>query len=159
MRLVGKLGGWTAPKDVILKVADILTVAGGTGAIVEYHGPGVESISCTGTHTHTHTPAHTPTHIQTHTHIHWGFQYVTIFCIPSVLAAGMATICNMGAEIGATTSIFPFNERMAKYLRATGRADMADLAARHQQLLVPDEGAEYDRLEEINLTEVRSVTC
>lgn len=81
---------------------------------MEYHGPGVESISCTG----------------------------------------MATICNMGAEIGATTSIFPFNERMAKYLRATGRADMADLAARHQQLLVPDEGAEYDRLEEINLTEL-----
>ena len=67
---------------------------------------------------------------------------------------GMATICNMGAEIGATTSVFPFNDRMIKYLRATGRGEMADLAARHRQLLIPDEGAEYDRLEEINLTEV-----
>lgn len=66
----------------------------------------------------------------------------------------MATICNMGAEIGATTSIFPFNDRMIKYLRATGRADMADLAAKYRQTLIPDEGAEYDRLEEINLTEV-----
>ncbi len=70
--------------DVILKVADILTVAGGTGAIIEYHGPGAESISCTG----------------------------------------MATICNMGAEVGATTSLFPFNNRMNTYLKATGRGGM-----------------------------------
>jgi len=81
VHLTGKLSGWASPKDIILKVADILTVKGGTGAIVEYYGPGVESISCTG----------------------------------------MATIANMGAEIGATTSIFPFNERMGDYLRATGR--------------------------------------
>ena len=69
VKLTGKLSNWTTPKDIILKVADILTVSGGTGAIIEYHGPGVDSISCTG----------------------------------------MATICNMGAEIGATTSVFPFN--------------------------------------------------
>lgn len=114
VRLTGKLSGWTSPKDVILKVADILTVAGGTGAIIEYHGPGTESISCTG----------------------------------------MATICNMGAEVGATTSLFPFNHRMATYLRATGRGDIASLAERHQDLLVPDEGAQYDRLVEINLDEL-----
>ncbi|CAJ0933077.1 unnamed protein product, partial [Ranitomeya imitator] len=82
VKLTGKLSGWTSPKDVILKVAGILTVKGGTGAIVEYHGPGVDSISCTG----------------------------------------MATICNMGAEIGATTSVFPYNHRMKKYLEKTGRS-------------------------------------
>ena len=82
VHLSGKISGWTSPKDVILKVADILTVKGGTGAIVEYTGPGVDSISCTG----------------------------------------MGTICNMGAEIGATTSVFPFNHRMGDYLKATGRA-------------------------------------
>ena len=82
MHLTGKISGWTSPKDVILKVADILTVKGGTGAIVEYTGPGVDSISCTG----------------------------------------MGTICNMGAEIGATTSVFPFNHRMGDYLKATGRS-------------------------------------
>ena len=81
VHLTGTLSGWTSPKDVILRVADILTVKGGTGAIVEYTGPGVDSISCTG----------------------------------------MATICNMGAEIGATTSVFPFNHRMADYLAATNR--------------------------------------
>ncbi|MEQ2184920.1 hypothetical protein GOODEAATRI_012825, partial [Goodea atripinnis] len=81
VRLTGTLAGWTSPKDVILKVAGILTVKGGTGAIVEYHGPGVDSISCTG----------------------------------------MATICNMGAEIGATTSVFPYNHRMKTYLEKTGR--------------------------------------
>ena len=81
VHLTGKLSGWTSPKDIILKVADILTVKGGTGAIVEYYGPGVDSISCTG----------------------------------------MATICNMGAEIGATTSVFPYNHRMSHYLKATGR--------------------------------------
>ncbi len=85
VRLTGALGGWTTPKDVILKLAGILTVRGGTGAIVEYFGPGVESISATG----------------------------------------MGTICNMGAEVGATTSIFPFNARMAQYLAATKRGDIA----------------------------------
>lgn len=114
VRLTGTMKGWTAPKDVILKVADILTVAGGTGAIVEYHGPGTESISCTG----------------------------------------MATICNMGAEIGATTSLFPFNHRMSKYLKATGREAIANEAEKYKELLVPDEGAEYDQLIEINLDEL-----
>jgi aconitate hydratase len=81
VRLTGKMSGWTSAKDIILKVADILTVSGGTGHIVEYHGPGVDSISCTG----------------------------------------MGTICNMGAEIGATTSVFPYGKRMHDYLKATGR--------------------------------------
>lgn len=114
VKLTGALGGWTSPKDIILKVADILTVKGGTGAIVEYFGPGVESISCTG----------------------------------------MATICNMGAEIGATTSIFPFNERMSRYLKSTNRADIASSAEQFQGLLNADEGAEYDQLIEINLDEL-----
>lgn len=89
VHLTGALSGWTSSKDVILKVADILTVKGGTGAIVEYHGEGVDSISCTG----------------------------------------MGTICNMGAEIGATTSIFPFNKRMMEFLEATNRADISKEAA------------------------------
>ncbi len=88
VKLTGKLNGWSAPKDVILKVAGILTVKGGTGAIVEYFGPGASSMSCTG----------------------------------------KGTICNMGAEIGATTSTFGYDESMERYLRATGRADVADLA-------------------------------
>lgn len=99
VKLTGKMSNWTAPKDVICKVAGILTVKGGTGAIVEYFGPGVETMSCTG----------------------------------------MATICNMGAEIGATTSVFPYNERMAKYLRATNRGPVADLANKFMENLVPDE--------------------
>lgn len=112
VHLTGKISGWTSPKDVILKVADILTVKGGTGAIIEYHGKGVDSISCTG----------------------------------------MATICNMGAEIGATTSVFPFNSRMADYLKSTGRADIASLAGKYQQaLLSPDSGCKYDSVIEINL--------
>mmetsp|Transcript_9262 Transcript_9262/g.34261 ORF Transcript_9262/g.34261 Transcript_9262/m.34261 type:complete len:810 (-) Transcript_9262:84-2513(-) len=114
VNLTGSLKNWTSPKDIILKVADILTVKGGTGAIVEYYGPGVESISCTG----------------------------------------MATICNMGAEIGATTSIFPFNERMGRYLRATGRAEFAEYAAQNADLLTPDEGCEYDQVIDINLDEL-----
>uniref|UniRef100_F6PL99 Aconitase/3-isopropylmalate dehydratase large subunit alpha/beta/alpha domain-containing protein n=1 Tax=Ciona intestinalis TaxID=7719 RepID=F6PL99_CIOIN len=114
VELTGKLSGWASPKDVILKVADILTVKGGTGAIVEYHGPGVDSISCTG----------------------------------------MGTICNMGAEIGATTSVFPYNKRMKDYLIATNRQDVADAATSMQEHLVPDEGAHYDRLIKINLDEV-----
>jgi aconitate hydratase len=88
VKLTGKLSGWTSSKDVILKVAGILTVKGGTGAIVEYFGPGAESMSCTG----------------------------------------KGTICNMGAEIGATTSTFGYDESMSRYLRATDRADIAELA-------------------------------
>ena len=88
VRLTGTISGWTAPKDVILKVAEILTVKGGTGAIVEYFGPGALSLSCTG----------------------------------------KGTICNMGAEIGATTSTFGYDESMERYLRATDRADVADAA-------------------------------
>merc|ERR1712135_57920 len=100
VKLTGELKGWTSPKDVILKVADILTVKGGTGAIVEYFGPGVKSISCTG----------------------------------------MATICNMGAEIGATTSIFPFNERMSRYLHSTNRGDIATASEQYaSDLLRGDE--------------------
>ncbi|XP_059388100.1 aconitate hydratase, mitochondrial [Carassius carassius] len=115
VKLTGTLSGWTSPKDVILKVAGILTVKGGTGAIVEYHGPGVDSISCTG----------------------------------------MATICNMGAEIGATTSIFPFNHRMKTYLEKTGRGEIAALANENQDLLVPDSGCHYDQIIEINLSELK----
>jgi aconitate hydratase len=104
VRLTGKLNGWTAPKDVILKLAGILTVAGGTGAIVEYFGPGTESISCTG----------------------------------------KGTITNMGAELGATTSIFPFDDRMAKYLRATKREEIAALAEQYREHLVADPEVEKD---------------
>lgn len=112
VHLSGKISGWTSPKDIILKVADILTVKGGTGAIVEYYGTGVESISCTG----------------------------------------MATICNMGAEIGATTSTFPFNKRMADYLGATGRAGIASEAKKYEKsVLSADPGAKYDEVIEINL--------
>merc|ERR1719357_448558 len=114
VELTGKLSGWTSPKDIILKVADILTVKGGTGAIVEYFGEGVQSISCTG----------------------------------------MATICNMGAEIGATTSIFPYNERMGKYLKSTLRSDIAEACGQFQSMLDADAGAEYDQVIEINLTEL-----
>ncbi|KAI0659663.1 aconitate hydratase [Cubamyces menziesii] len=114
VNLTGKIGGWTTPKDVILKVAGILTVKGGTGAIVEYTGPGLESLSCTG----------------------------------------MATICNMGAEIGATTSLFPFNHRMVDYLNATRRESIANYAKRFQHNLKADEGAEYDQTIEINLSEL-----
>ncbi|KAF9513537.1 hypothetical protein BS47DRAFT_1376704 [Hydnum rufescens UP504] len=108
VNLTGKIGGWTTPKDVILKVAGILTVKGGTGAIVEYKGPGVQSLSCTG----------------------------------------MATICNMGAEIGATTSLFPFNSRMHDYLKATKRAGIAQYAQMFQHNLRADENAEYDQFAE-----------
>jgi aconitase A len=88
VKLTGKLNGWTAPKDVILKVAGILTVKGGTGAIVEYFGEGATSMSCTG----------------------------------------KGTICNMGAEIGATTSTFGYDESMSRYLKATGREEIAAAA-------------------------------
>ncbi|GLH67503.1 aconitate hydratase [Geothrix edaphica] len=112
VKLTGALQGWTSPKDVILKLAGILTVKGGTGAIVEYFGPGVDAISCTG----------------------------------------MGTICNMGAEIGATTSLFPFNHRMADYLRATGRGEIAALAEGFAEHLRADEGCQYDQVVEIDLS-------
>lgn len=115
VKLTGQLNGWASPKDVILKVAGILTVKGGTGAIVEYFGPGVDSLSCTG----------------------------------------MGTICNMGAEIGATTSIFPYNSRMGDYLKSTERSEIANLAAQYQDYLQADEGAEYDQIIEINLDELK----
>jgi len=115
VKLTGQLSGWSSPKDIILKLAGILTVKGGTGAIVEYFGPGVDSISCTG----------------------------------------MGTICNMGAEIGATTSIFPYNNRMSDYLNATGRSEIAALAHEYPNLLRADEGAHYDKIIEINLSELK----
>lgn len=112
VKLTGKLSGWTSPKDVILKVAGILTVKGGTMSIVEYFGDGVDSISATG----------------------------------------MGTICNMGAELGATTSVFPFNQRMVDYLAATERQGIADEAQKYKtSLLSPDEGCVYDQVIEIDL--------
>lgn len=114
VKLSGSLQGWASPKDIILKVAGILTVKGGTGAIVEYFGEGVDSLSCTG----------------------------------------MGTICNMGAEIGATTSMFPYNSRMASYLKATGRESIASLADSFSENLRADENALYDELIEINLSEL-----
>src|SRR5438128_7721404 len=117
VHLTGKLSGWTAAKDVITYLCTLLTVKGGTNKIVEYFGPGAESISATG----------------------------------------KATICNMGAELGATTSIFPFDSRMAAYLRATDRADLAALAEEFRGHLVADPeiadnpAAFYDELVEINL--------
>jgi aconitate hydratase len=113
--LTGSLSGWSAPKDVILEVARILTVEGGTGAIIEYHGPGADTISATG----------------------------------------KATICNMGAEIGATTSLFPYDANMAAYLKATGREAIADAADQIAEHLRPDEGAHYDQVIEINLDELK----
>ncbi|KAL5355167.1 aconitate hydratase [Aspergillus floccosus] len=114
VKLTGEMSGWTTPKDIILKVAGLLTVKGGTGAIIEYHGPGVNSLSCTG----------------------------------------MGTICNMGAEIGATTSMFPFNDRMYDYLKATKRQHIGEFARSYAKELREDEGAEYDQLIEINLSEL-----
>lgn len=98
VKLTGKLNGWTSPKDVILKVAGILTVKGGTGAILEYFGPGAESLSCTG----------------------------------------KGTICNMGAEIGATTSTFAYDESMRRYLKSTGRADVVESADKVSAHLTAD---------------------
>ena len=104
VHLTGSLKGWAAPKDIILKLAGILTVAGGTGAIIEYFGPGSKSISCTG----------------------------------------KATITNMGAELGATTSVFPFDDRMVTYLQATDRADIAKLALDYKEYLTADQEIEWD---------------
>ncbi len=120
VKLTGRLSGWTSSKDVILKVAGILTVKGGTGAIVEYFGDGAESLSATG----------------------------------------KGTICNMGAEIGATCSIFTYDTKMSDYLKATGRAEVAALADGIRNHLRPDPevyanpSAHYDQLIEINLDEL-----
>jgi aconitate hydratase len=121
VKLTGKLSGWTSPKDVILKVAGILTVKGGTGAIVEYFGEGAKSISCTG----------------------------------------KGTICNMGAEIGATTSTFGYDESMRRYLSATGRQDVVDAADEIAEHLIGDaavyENPEkyFDQVIEINLSDLK----
>ena len=118
VRLSGQLKGWASAKDVILKLAGILTVKGGTGAVIEYFGEGAHSISCTG----------------------------------------KGTICNMGAEIGATTSVFPYDSRMADYLRATSRAEVAELADSMPECLTPDEEvlqapeAYYDQVIDIDLS-------
>jgi aconitate hydratase len=120
VKLTGKLNGWTSPKDVILKVAGILTVKGGTNAIVEYFGEGATNMSCTG----------------------------------------KGTICNMGAEIGATTSTFGYDESMARYLRSTGRADVAAAADEVKSYLTGDEEVYanpekyFDKVIEINLSEL-----
>jgi len=118
VKLTGELNGWTAPKDIILKVAEELTVSGGTNSIVEYFGPGTESISCTG----------------------------------------KATIANMGAEVGATCSLFPYDTRMETYLKYTNREHIAELANQNKELLIADpeiqENPEkyFDRVIEINLS-------
>ncbi|MFC5046595.1 aconitate hydratase [Aquimarina hainanensis] len=120
VKLTGKLSGWTAPKDVILKVAGILTVKGGTGAIIEYFGPGAEAMSCTG----------------------------------------KGTICNMGAEVGATTSTFGYDESMERYLRSTDRSDIADAANEVKEHLTGDPEVYanpeqyFDQVIEINLSEL-----
>lgn len=120
VKLTGKLNGWTAPKDVILRVADILTVKGGTGAIVEYFGEGAQSMSATG----------------------------------------KGTICNMGAEIGATTSTFGYDDSMRRYLTATGRADVVEAADKVADYLTADKEVYanpeqyFDELIEINLSEL-----
>ncbi len=120
VKLTGKMNGWTSPKDVILKVAGILTVKGGTGAVVEYFGPGAESFSGTG----------------------------------------KGTICNMGAEIGATTSIFAYDESMSRYLKATKRSELAEMADDIKEHLRGDDEAYdnpekyFDQVIEINLDEL-----
>lgn len=120
VHLTGSLNGWASPKDVILKLAGILTVKGGTNAIIEYFGEGTASLSATG----------------------------------------KATICNMGAEVGATTSLFPYDDRMAVYLKATGRESVAEMAGkvandlRADAEVVANPSAFYDRVIEINLSEL-----
>ena len=120
VHLTGEMSGWTAPKDIIIHLAGVLTVAGGTNAIIEYFGPGTQSISCTG----------------------------------------KATITNMGAELGATGDVFPYDERMGTYLRATRRAELAALAEQYRHLLTADPEVErdpaqyYDRIVEIDLSKL-----
>ena len=118
VRLEGQLSGWATPKDVIMKLVGLLTVRGGTGFLIEYHGPGVETISCTG----------------------------------------MATICNMGAEVGATTSVFPYTNKMRHYLESTHRGSLGDIASsiacekQSNHLLAADPNAEYDEVITIDLS-------
>jgi len=120
VKLTGRLNGWTAPKDIILYLAGELTVSGATNAIIEYFGPGTETISCTG----------------------------------------KATITNMGAELGATTSVFPYDESMARYLRSTHRAELADLADQNREMFRADQEvldnpeAHFDRVVEIDLSKL-----
>jgi len=120
VHLTGEMSGWTAPKDIILYVCGVLTVKGGTNAIVEYFGPGARTLSATG----------------------------------------KATICNMGAELGATTSVFAFDDRMDAYLRATRRGELADLARKHLDLVTHDEEVEkdpgkyFDRIVELDLSKL-----
>ena len=120
VRLTGELQGWAAPKDIIIHLAGVLTVSGGTNAIIEYFGPGTGSISCTG----------------------------------------KATTTNMGAELGATGDIYPYDQRMATYLRSTGREALADLASQNQHLLTADSEVEkdpdqyFDRVVEIDLSQL-----
>ncbi len=115
VKLTGCLSGWSSPKDVILEVARVLTVEGGTGAIIEYFGDGANTISATG----------------------------------------KATICNMGAEIGATCSVFGYDVQMAQYLQATGRSEIAAAADKVAEHLCPDDGALYDKTIEINLSTLK----
>ena len=115
VKLTGTLSGWSSPKDVILEVARVLTVQGGTGAIVEYIGDGADSISATG----------------------------------------KATICNMGAEIGATCSVFGYDKHMSEYLKATGRGEIASAADKVTEHLRADEGAQYDKVIEIDLSQLK----
>jgi len=118
VKLTGELNGWTAPKDIILKVAQELTVSGGTNSIIEYFGPGTKSISCTG----------------------------------------KATIANMGAEVGATCSVFPYDKRMETYLKSTNREKIAELANQNRELLIADPEIQnnpekyFNRVIEINLS-------
>jgi aconitate hydratase len=115
VKLTGNLSGWSSPKDVILEVARVLTVEGGTGAIVEYFGEGADTISATG----------------------------------------KATICNMGAEIGATCSVFPYDANMSAYLQATGRSEIAKAADKVASNLRADDDATYDKIIEIDLSELK----
>ncbi len=120
IKLIGELNGWTSSKDIILKVAGLLSVKGGTGGIVEYFGPGAKNLSCTG----------------------------------------KGTICNMGAEIGATTSIFGYDENMTKYLQATGRSEVVELAENYREYLQADKEiysdpeSYFDQVIEINLSDL-----
>ncbi|KAI8643205.1 aconitate hydratase [Parasitella parasitica] len=114
VKLTGQLSPWASPKDVILKMAGLLTVRGGTGHIIEYFGEGVKTLSCTG----------------------------------------MATMCNMGAEVGATTSLFPYTDSMRAYLNATGRHAVGQAADANLEFLRADSGAHYDKIIEINLSEI-----
>ena len=122
IKLIGELNGWASSKDIILKVAGLLSVKGGTGAIVEYFGPGAKRLSCTG----------------------------------------KGTICNMGAEIGATTSIFEYDENMAKYLHSTGRSQVAELADKFKNYLQADNEVYadpelfFDQVIEIDLSQLNS---